>query len=46
MKILLSIIIALSVLAGVAGSAGAADDPSCQGFMRDGLTCWPSDQGK
>jgi hypothetical protein len=43
MKIILSALLALSVLAGVAGSA-SADDPYCHGYMRDGLYCW-SDEG-
>jgi len=42
MKIILSALLALSVLAGVAGSASASD-PDCDGFLRDGLRCWPSD---
>jgi hypothetical protein len=39
MKTILSALLALSVLAGVAGSA-YADDPSCDGYLRDGLRCW------
>jgi hypothetical protein len=39
MKIILSALLALSLLAGVAGSA-SADDPDCHGFLKDGLRCW------
>jgi hypothetical protein len=42
--ILLSTLFALSVLAGMAGSASAGD-PECQGFMRNNLDCWPEDRG-
>jgi hypothetical protein len=39
MKTILSALLALSVLAGIAGSASAYD-PDCHGFMRPGLYCW------
>jgi hypothetical protein len=41
--LLLSALLALSVLAGMAGSASAYD-PECQGFMSPGLDCWPEDR--
>jgi hypothetical protein len=44
MKIILSMLLALSVLAGMAGSASAGI-PECQGFMAPGLDCWPEDRG-
>jgi hypothetical protein len=39
MKTILSALLALSVLAGIAGSASAYD-PECHGFLKDGLHCW------
>jgi hypothetical protein len=36
---LLSALLALSVLAGIAGSASAGI-PECDGYLRPGLDCW------
>jgi hypothetical protein len=36
---LISALLALSVLAGIGGSASAGI-PECDGFLRPGLTCW------
>jgi hypothetical protein len=42
MKTILATVLALSVLAGVAGSASAGI-PECDGYLRPGLDCWPSE---
>jgi hypothetical protein len=39
MKLILSALLALSVLAGIAGSASAGI-PECDGYLRPGLDCW------